>query len=153
MLFVIDTSCLIVLQRLDWLEEFLSHDDDTFLCPPGVAQELRNNTKLLKRLKQGMVGITNVDRPIAMTSISATDAEVIALALECGGNILSEDTELRKKAGNMGIPAINIAGLIASSYQYGRFDQNECLERLKILVSKRFLSQANYRKIVRSVKI
>ena len=69
MLFVVDTSCLIVLQRLDWLEEILSHVDDTFLCPPGVIQELKNNTRLLKRLKQGMVVITNVDRPIAMTSI------------------------------------------------------------------------------------
>ena len=36
MLFVVDTFCLIVLQRLNWLEEFLSHADDTLVLTDNL---------------------------------------------------------------------------------------------------------------------
>lgn len=151
MLFVVDTSCLIVLQRLDWLEEFLSHADDTFICPPRVIQELKNNTMLLKWLKTGIVGITNIDKPILMTGISVTDAEVVALALERSGSILSEDTLLSEKAQKLALPVYNLSRLIVLFYQYGRFTHEDCLARLKILADEHIISKIFYRQLMENI--
>ena len=151
MLFVVDTSCLIVLERLNWLDELLSHADDTFICPPRVIQELKNNTLLLKWLKKGIVGITNVDKPILMTGISVTDAEVVALALERGGSILSEDMLLSKKAQKLALPVYNVSRLIVLYYQYGRFKHEDCLARLKILVAEHIISKTFYRQLLENI--
>jgi len=152
MLFVVDTSCLIVLQRLNWLEEFLSHADDTFICPPRVIQELKNDKKLLKWLKTGVVPVIEVKKPMSIAGISETDSEIIALATEKGWSILSEDLLLRQKAEKLAIPAFNVAELIVLWYQNVRIDQNACITRLNTLVAKTALSKTVFRELVEIIK-
>ena len=115
MLFIVDTSCLIILQKLGWLDE-LRQPDDTFWCPPKVIHELKNNKTLLKWINKGIVGVAKVEKQISITAISATDAEVISLALEWGGGLLSEDKELGKKAERLGVSVYNLAGLFMLFY-------------------------------------
>jgi len=150
-LFVVDTSCLIVLQKLGWLDE-LRQPDDTFLCPTKVIHELKNNKTLLKWINKGIVGVVKVEKPISITAISTTDAEVISLALERGAGILSEDKELGKKAERLGISVYNLASLFMLFYQYGRIDQRGCLKRLRTLADEKFISQTLYRQLLMSIK-
>lgn len=150
MLFVVDTSSIIILEKLDWLND-LHHRDDVFIRPPQVIRELRNQKNLLKKLKNGIVTVTQIIRPISMTAISETDSAVVSLALEKSCSILSDDAGLREKAGVLGISAFNMAGFVTLSYQHGRFDKNECLAKLKTLVDSKLLSHFNYRQILRSI--
>jgi predicted nucleic acid-binding protein len=147
----VDTSSLIVLQKLGWLEE-LSHPDDEFLCPSKVIQELKNNKKLLGWLKQKGISATKVEKPIKISGISATDAEVVSLALEHSGSVLSEDLLLSKKAQKLTIPVYNLSRLIVLYYQFNRIAQDDCLIRLKTLVDKNILPKIIYRQLVESIK-
>lgn len=151
MLFIVDTSSLIVLQKLGGLEE-LSHPDDEFLCPPKVIQELKNNKKLLGWLNEGTVAVTEVKKPMLISGISETDVEVVSLAIEKSGSILSEDLLLRKKAEKLGIAAFNVPELIVLYYQHGRIDQHTCITRLKKLVAATALSKAVSRKLLEIIK-
>jgi predicted nucleic acid-binding protein len=151
MLFVVDTSSLIVLQKLGWLDK-LSHPDDEFICPPKVIQELKNNKKLLGWLKQKAISETKVEKPIKISDISATDAEVVSLALEQSGSVLSEDLLLSKKAQRLAIPVYNLSRLIVLYYQLNRITQDDCLIRLKTLVDKSILPKTIYRQLVESIK-
>ncbi|MCI0697002.1 hypothetical protein L0337_33975 [candidate division KSB1 bacterium] len=151
MLFVVDTSSLIVLQKLGWLEE-LSHPDDEFLCPPKVIQELKNNKKLLGWLNEGTIAITEVKKPMLISGISETDVEVVSLAIEKSGSILSEDLLLRKKAEKLRIAAFNVPELIVLYYQHDRIDQHTCITRLEKLVAATALSKAVYRKLLEIIK-
>ena len=54
MLFVVDTSSIIILEKLGWLND-LHHPEDVFICPPKVIRELRNQRNLLKKLQSGLV--------------------------------------------------------------------------------------------------
>jgi predicted nucleic acid-binding protein len=86
-----------------------------------------------------------------MAGISVTDAEVIALALERGGSILSEDLLLSKKAQKLAIPVYNLSKLIVLYYQYGRINQADCWTRLKKLVDKKIIPKNIYRQLVESL--
>jgi len=151
MLFVVDTSSLIVLEKLSWLDE-LCHVDDTWLCPSEVFQELKKDRKLLQWLKERNIAIIKAERPVSITELSQTDVEVISLALEKGGCILSEDKPLGQKAERMEIPVYNIGSLVMLFYQYGRIDQSNCLERLTILANENFISQTLYRQLLKCLK-
>jgi hypothetical protein len=153
MQFVADTSCLILLQRLNWLDEFLSHAEDTFICPPRVMQEIKSDKKLLKWLKKGTVAVIAVNKSMSITGISETDSEIIALATQKGWSILSEDLRLRQKAEKLVIPAFNVAELIMLWYQHARIDQNACIARLNTLVAQAALSKIVYRELVEIIKL
>jgi len=85
MLFVIDTSTLIVLQKLGWLS-LCSQSGNEFIWPPSVTQELKiykgKNTKILALLSSGITSEEEVHRQLLITEISKTDTEVISLAAE-----------------------------------------------------------------------
>jgi len=152
MQFVVDTSCLILLQKLNWLDEFLCHAEDIFICPPRVMQEVKNDKKLLKWLKIGTVAVIAVNKSMSITGISETDNEVVALATEKNWSILSEDLLLRQKAEKLAIPAFNLAELIVLYYQYARIDQDACINRLNALFAKAALSKTAYRELVEIIK-
>jgi rRNA maturation endonuclease Nob1 len=151
MLLVADTSSLIGLQKLGWLGD-LRHQEDTCLCPVKVIQELKNDRKLIKWLKEGAVITSEVEKPLSISGISETDVEVISLAFEKGGSILSEDVGLGQKAKRIGIPVYNITRLVVLYYQYGRIDQNTCLTRLRTLVTEKMLSQDMNRQLLEIIK-
>jgi hypothetical protein len=113
---------------------------------------LKNNKKLLGWLKQKAISETKVEKPIKISDISATDAEVVSLALEQSGSVLSEDLLLSKKAQRLAIPVYNLSRLIVLYYQLNRLTQDDCLIRLKTLVDKSILPKTIYRQLVESIK-
>ncbi len=141
MLFVTDTSTLIVLRKLEWLDLCISGDVE-IIWPQLVTQELREqkrkNQKILALLASHQAEEVEVHKHITLSGISQTDAEVISLASELNAAVLSEDKLLRQKAERLAISTFSISTLVRRLYQIGTFSQQECLLRLSILHRKFF---------------
>jgi len=94
MLFAIDTSTLIILQKLGWLD-LCRQGDNKFIWPPGVTKELKlqksKNLAIFDLLDSGVVTESGMHRPLSIEGISVTDADVISLAIERQTTVLSED--------------------------------------------------------------
>lgn len=154
MLFAIDTSSLIVLRKLSWLQLF-QYQGLEFIWPAKVSGELRlqkvKNKEILDLLTAGSASERPVQQPVKIEGISQTDAEVISLAVVCQAVVVSEDTLLRQKAAKLGIPAISVAALMRLLYQCGVLPKDECVARLKSLHDKKFLSKSEYRRLLQGV--
>jgi len=154
MLFVIDTSSLIVLKTLGWLNLCRSGDNE-FIWPASVTQELRerkdDNKLILDLLASGDSREERVYKFINVGEISGTDAEVISLAAECNAFIVSEDKPLRKKAARLRLTALSVATLVTMLYQDGQCAKEECLARLRRLYDDEFLSKTEYHQILQGI--
>jgi len=154
MLFVADTSTLIALRKLERLD-LCRKGKNQIIWPNRVTQELRSqkrkNQKILALLALHQVDEVEAAKPIVFTGISQTDADIISLASEWSGAVLSEDKLLRQKATKLRIPAFSVSTLILWLYHCDVFLKDECLARLQVLLEKRFLSQVEYRKILQGI--
>jgi len=154
MLFVIDTSTLIILQKLGWLS-LCSQSDNEFIWPPSVTQELKihkaKNREILVLLTSGITREVEIHKHLIITEISSTDAEVISLAEEHQATVISEDIPLREKALKLGLSAFSLAVLVTIFYQHGFLLKDECLARLKELYGERFLSKSEYHKLLQGL--
>lgn len=104
---ILDTSALFSMEDLP---------SEDFLCPPGVIQELaRYNDKRLDRwgdllktsdcTKISIDKVTEVARKSGdLGRLSPIDISVLALALDTGGTILSDDYSIQNVSQIMGIP-------------------------------------------------
>lgn len=151
MLFAVDTSTLIVLRELDWID-LCNQTGHQFVWPSSVTEELKRqkskNQKLLSLLASHEAIEHAPRQPLQIVEISQTDADVIAVAREQQATILSEDILLRKKAERAGVSAIALASFCVLLYQSGFFAMDECQARLKTLLEKRFISQTTYRQLL-----
>ncbi len=129
MLFATDTSTLIVLRKLDWLN-LCSLSDTKIIWPRRVTQELRQqkskNQKILALLNSHQTEEIEAHRPLTLSEISQTDADVISLAAEWNCAVLSEDKVLRQKAMKLGIATFAISTLVTRFYRGGAFTKDEC---------------------------
>ncbi|MGH7492630.1 MAG: hypothetical protein ACREOO_09565 [bacterium] len=151
MLFIIDASSLIVLHRLDWFD-LLEMEEDTVICPFGVMQEVKKDKKLLKAMRDVGVAVAEVKAPISFTQISAIDAQVIAIAIQLNGSILSEDILLGKKAKKLGLSVFNVTALLVLRYQQGHINKTELLMRLTTLVRTKVLSRYAFQRLMESLQ-
>ncbi|MEK7729849.1 MAG: hypothetical protein AAB354_15685, partial [candidate division KSB1 bacterium] len=83
--------------------------------------------------------------------ISQTDADVISLAMQDGGIVLSEDGLLRHSALKLGLAAFSLSSLLLWFYQGGIFTKDECRNRLHRLHERDFLSKAEYRRLLQEL--
>ena len=118
MLFAVDTSTLIVLRELGWVD-LCNQSGHLFVWPSSVTEELkrqkRKNENFLSLLAT-QVAIEHAPRQhLRIEEISQTDADVIAVAREQRITILSEDILLRKKAERTGVSAISLAFFLRSA--------------------------------------
>jgi len=154
MQFVIDTSTLIILQKLGWLN-LCHHGDNKFIWPPSVTLELKfkksKNKEVFDLLTSGVVTESEMRRQVSIEGISVTDAEVISLAIERQATVLSEDVLLREKAAKIGCPANSLASFCVLIYQSGLSTKDECLTRLKTLNDRKFLSTTEYRQFLQGL--
>lgn len=154
MRFVIDTSTLIVLQKLGWLS-LCCQSDNEFIWPSTVTPELKihkaKNREILDLLTSKAFREVKINKQLIITEISTTDAEVISLAAERQATVISEDILLREKALQLGLSAFSLAVLVIIFYQNGFFVRDECLDRLKKLYDERFLSKSEYHKLLQGL--
>jgi len=154
MLFAIDTSTLIILQKLGWLN-LCRHGENKFIWPPGVTQELKlkksKNQAIFDLLESGVTSEVEIQRRLNFAEISTTDNEVIALAGERSATVLSEDKLLCKKASKLGLSTISVAGLIMTFYQRGLSSKEECLACWKKLYEGKFLSKPEYHELLQGI--
>lgn len=154
MLFVIDTSSLIVLKTLGWLNLCRS-GNNKFIWPSGVTQELKqrkdDNKTILDLLSSGDSSEEQVYKLITIEEISSADAEVISLAAERNAFIISEDKPLRKKAVRLRLTALSVASFITMLYQDGQCAKEDCLARLRRLFDDEFLSKTEYHQILQGI--
>jgi len=147
MLFAIDTSTLILLQKLGWLS-LCDEEAYDFIWPARVTQELKRqkskNKAVLDLLNSGRAKEGTIQRSVEIKDISKTDAEVISLAAENNATVISEDVLLRKKAEKLKVSAISLASFSALLYQAGLSSKDEYLSRLKTLHEKTALSKSEY---------
>jgi len=154
MLFAIDTSTLIILQKLGWLS-LCDEKAYDFVWPSKVTQELKHqkskNKAVLDLLSSGKAKQGTIQRALEIKGISKTDAEVISLAAENNATVISEDFLLRKKATKLGVSAISLAVFSVILYQIGLSSKEACLDRLRTLHEKEFLSTADYRQYLQGL--
>lgn len=154
MLFVMDTSSLIVLRKLAWLQLFQLQELE-FIWPVKVSEELRlqktKNKEILDLLASGAASERPIQQPIKIEDISLTDAEVISLAVECQAVVVSEDTLLRQKAVKLALTSLSIAALFRLLYVCGILSKDEYVARLKSLHDKKFLSKSEYRRLLQGM--
>ncbi len=154
MLFVIDTSTLILLRKLGWLD-MCCLGDTQLIWPPRVTQELKQrkqaNKAVLELLATKTVAEVAIRKPITFAELSATDAEVISLAAESTACILSEDKELRSKASRLGVSQMSLAVFTTLLYQLGLFSNEECLTRLQKLHEAKLLSKSDYHLLLQGI--
>ncbi len=156
MLFAVDTSTLIVLRELDWIDLCIQAGHQ-FIWPSSVTEELEGqrskNQKLLRLLATQEAIEQAPQQPLRIEEISQADADVIAVAREQQATILSEDILLRKKAERTGVSAIALASFCVLLYQSGFFSRDECFARLKTMFEKRFISQTTYRQLLLGLRL
>jgi predicted nucleic acid-binding protein len=154
MLFAIDTSSLIVLQKRQWLN-LCECGENQFIWPVRVTEELKRqkgkNKKILNLLASETARESQVQKTLEIAKISRADAEVISLAAENNAVVVSEDILLRQKATRLGLSAVSVAGLVILFYQYGLYSKDECRTRLKTLHDEKFLSKTEYRQLLQSI--
>lgn len=154
MLFAIDTSTLIILQKLGWLD-LCRQGENKFIWPPGVTLELKQqkgrNKEIFDLLASGIVTESEMEKQLSIEGVSVTDAGVISLAIERQATVLSEDVLLREKAAKIGCPTNSLASFCVLIYQSGLSTRDECLARLKTLNDRRFLSTAEYRQFLQGL--
>ena len=154
MLFVIDTSSLIALKALDWLNLVQSSQNE-FIWPSRVTQELRQqkakNKKILDLLASGEMREELAQNFFKFEGISDTDSEVICLAAERNAFVVSEDVLLRHKAIKHGLSAVSIATLLVLLHQNGLLPKEECLARLNRVYEEKLLSRSEYHQLVQGV--
>jgi len=154
MLFAIDTSTLIILQKLGWLN-LCRYGDNKFIWPPSVTVELKlqksKNKEIFDLLDSGVTNEVEIRNRLSFAEISTTDTEVISLAHERSATVLSEDKLLCKKASKLGLATISVAGLIMTFYQRGFFSKEECLTRWKELYEGKFLSKPEYHELLQGI--
>jgi predicted nucleic acid-binding protein len=154
MLFAIDTSSLIVLQKLQWLN-LCERGENQFIWPERVTEELKRqkgkNKKILDLLALALTNEGQIQRALKIQKISRTDADVISLAAESNAVVVSEDILLRQKATRLGLSAVSVGTLIVLLYQCGLYSKDECLARLKKLYDEKFLSKSEYRQLFLSI--
>jgi len=147
MLFAIDTSTLIILQKLGWLS-LCDKTEYDIVWPATVTQELKRqksrNKAVLDLLNSGKAKERTIQRSREIKDISKTDSDVIFLAAENDATVISEDVLLRKKALKLKVSAISLASFSVLLYQTGLSSKNECLHRLKTLHEKTALSKSEY---------
>lgn len=154
MLFVIDTSTLIILQKLGWLD-LCRQGENKFIWPPGITLELKlqksKNKEIFDLLDSDITSEVEPQSRLNFTEISSTDNEVIALASERSAAVLSEDKLLCKKASKLGLSTISVAGLIITFYQRGLYSREECLACWKKLHESKFLSKTDYHQLLQGM--
>lgn len=154
MLFAIDTSTLIILQKLGWLN-LCRQGENKFIWPPGVTLELKlkksKNKEIFDLLDSGVTNEIEPQSRLSFAEISTTDNEVIALAGERSATVLSEDKLLCKKASKLGLSTISVAGLIMTFYQRGLSSKEECLACWKKLYEGKFLSKPEYHELLQGI--
>ena len=154
MLFAIDTSTLIILQKLGWWH-LCRQSDNKFIWPPSVTKELKlqksKNQAIFDLLDSGVTREVEIQRQLNFAEISTTDSEIIALASEHSAAVLSEDKLLCKKASKLSLPAISVAGLIMTYYQCGLSSREECLACWKKLYEGKFLSKHEYHELLQGI--
>lgn len=113
---ILDTSAFFT---LDWIPE------EDFLCPPGVAEELKKYEDPRLALWDDRLRISECTSESAekvkeeagktgdLGRLSPVDISVLALALDTGGTILSDDYSIQNTALSMGIPyrAVGTSGI------------------------------------------
>jgi predicted nucleic acid-binding protein len=154
MLFAIDTSSLVALRRLTWLD-LIQHQGLEFIWPSSVSKELLlrkgKNKEIFDLLADGSASESAIQRPLKIEEISQTDADVISLAAERQAVVVSDDALLRQQATKRGISAISLAALVRLLYQCSVFSKNEYLSRLRTLHDKKFLSKSEYRRLLQGI--
>jgi predicted nucleic acid-binding protein len=154
MLFAIDTSSLIVLQKLQWLN-LCERSENQFIWPERVTDELKRqkgkNKKILDLLASAITREGKIQRTLKIKKISRTDADVISLATESNAVVVSEDILLRQEAARLGLSAVSTGTLIVLLYQCELYSKDECLTRLKKLYDEKFLSKLEYRQLLMSM--
>jgi len=154
MLFVIDTSSLIVLQKLQWLN-LCELGENLFIWPVRVTEELKQqkgkNKRILALLASMIASEGRMEKAFDIAKISKTDADVISLAAENNAVVVSEDILLRHKATRLGLSTASVGALVVLLYQNELYSKHECLVRLRTLHDEKFLSKAEYRQLLQSI--
>jgi len=154
MLFAIDTSSLIVLQKLQWLN-LCDRGENQFIWPVKVTEELkrqkRRNKEILNLLTSAIASESRFQRTLKIAKISRTDADLISLAAESNAVVVSEDILLRQRATRLGLSTASLGALIVLLYQDELYSKSECLARLRTLHDEKFLSKTEYRQLLQSI--
>jgi predicted nucleic acid-binding protein len=155
MRFILDTSSLINLRDLGWLN-LLRYPENSFSCPDKVEQEIRRkkrkNKEILKLIQDGVIAVQKIIHPITFSLLSNTDSDAISLGIENKSTVVSEDGLLRQNAILLGVPALDIAGMLFIFFQEERIEQNEYLSRLKILFEHQTLSKSRYHQLLMALR-
>lgn len=113
---IMDTSAFFT---MDWIPE------EDFLCPPGIVEELQKFDDPRLALWDDRLRVSDCTRPslervkeeARMTGdlgrLSPVDLTVLALALDTGGTIMTDDYSIQNVARSMGMPyrAVGTAGI------------------------------------------
>lgn len=112
---VVDSACLIGLERVGRLD-ILAHSFDSVFIPPAVRNELgRDIDWLIVRPVQN-VGVLSALR----TQIAEGESETIALAMELGDVLaVLDDKKARRIAQQVGLKLIGTVGLLLRAKRRG----------------------------------
>lgn len=113
---IMDTSAFFT---MDWIPE------EDFLCPPGIVEELQRFDDPRLALWDDRLRVSDCTRPSLekvkeeakrtgdLGRLSPVDLTVLALALDTGGTIMTDDYSIQNVARSMGMPyrAVGTSGI------------------------------------------